>query len=260
MIASVLDNSAIALEKLRTLLATLAGREETKLPTERALSETFGVSRGAIRRALEVLEADGLVWRLQGSGTYAGRRPQEIRTDGGRPPLATNFTEIMEVRLRIEPPLAQLAAVRATADEIARMRELTVRIGQTEDADARELWDGALHRQIAASARNGLFLALFDTVNKIRQDETWRVIRERARTLANSRETTKGQHSAIIDAIEARDPVGAGEAMRDHLLLIQEILIRQTSLEPVPAGVPAESSSSSDTSTDVDIGSLTELT
>lgn len=231
MTGSPPDNSALALDRIRDLLAGLASTDETRLPTERTLSERLGVSRGAVRRALEVLEAEGLVWRRQGSGTYAGRRPEAER---GVDVLAaaTDFTEIMEVRLRIEPPLAQLAALRATRDEIARMRELIRRIGETDDADARELWDGALHRQIASSARNRLFLALFDAVNRVRQDDSWRAIRERARTLANSREATRGQHTAIVDAIEARDPARAGEAMRDHLLLIAEILIRQTSLEP----------------------------
>jgi GntR family transcriptional repressor for pyruvate dehydrogenase complex len=227
------ENSTMALERIRDLLSGLAGTEETRLPTERALSERLEVSRGAVRRALEVLEAEGVVWRRQGSGTYTGRRPAPIAEDAGDPLIAaTDFMEIMEVRLRIEPPLAQLAALRAQPDEIARMREHLARINQTADADARELWDGALHRQIASSARNRLFLSLFDIVNRIRQDDSWRSVRERARTLANSRETTRGQHETIIDAIEARDPARAGEAMREHLLLIQEILIRQTSLEP----------------------------
>ncbi|MET0258602.1 MAG: FCD domain-containing protein [Methylobacterium sp.] len=226
------DNSTLALERIRELLSGLVGTEETRLPTERALSERLGVSRGAVRRALEVVEAEGLVWRRQGSGTYAGARPDAPAPSAAMLASATDFTEIMEVRLRIEPPLAQLAALRASPADIARMRDLVARIARTEDADARELWDGALHRQIASSAGNRLFLALFETVNRVRQDESWRAIRERARSLANSRDATRGQHIAIVDAIEARDPARAGEAMRDHLLLIQEILIRQTSFEP----------------------------
>ncbi len=233
------DNSTIALERIRDLLSKLAGSDETRLPTERALSEQLDVSRGAVRRALEVLEAEGVVWRRQGSGTYAGGRPARTVPGAKTDPLVatTDFTEIMEVRLRIEPPLAQLAALRALPEEIAAMREHLERINGNDDADARELWDGALHRQIAASARNRLFLTLFDIVNRIRQDDSWRTVREKARTIARSRETTRGQHEAIIDAIEARDPARAGEAMREHLLLIQEILIRQTSLLPAePAG------------------------
>ncbi len=58
----------------------------------------------------------------------------------------------MEVRLRIEPQLAQLAAMRAKAADIERMYDLVNKIYESTDADGRELWDGALHRQIAQCA------------------------------------------------------------------------------------------------------------
>ncbi len=76
----------------------------------------------------------------------------------------------MEVRLRLEPQLAALAALRAKPVQIARMHELSDRIAQCVDADEGELWDGTLHRQIAEAAGNALFLSLFDVVNRIRQD------------------------------------------------------------------------------------------
>lgn len=42
---------------------------------------------------------------------------------------------------------------------------------------------------------------------------------------------SNAQHAAIIDAIELRNPAKAGEAMRQHLLMLQERLIRQTSMD-----------------------------
>src|SRR5690606_11773469 len=102
---------------------------------------------------------------------------------------------------------------------------------RSNDSDEHELWDGMLHRLIAQAAGNRLFLALFDTVNRIRQDEAWRVIRERARKSSRSLSEANMQHQNIVEAIARRDPVSAGEAMRQHLLMLQEILIRQTSLD-----------------------------
>ncbi|MGV8935619.1 MAG: FadR/GntR family transcriptional regulator [Allorhizobium sp.] len=225
------ENSNYALEKLRELLRHGDFGADGKLPTERALSEDLGLSRRAIRRALEVLEAERAIWRKQGSGTYIGEKPDEWNAQLETIVAGTNFMEIMEVRLRIEPQLAQLAAMRAKSAEISRMRDLAEKILASDDADAKELWDGALHRQIAQAAGNQLFLSLFDVVNRVRQDEVWQTIRERARSHSNTVSVSNAQHSAIIDAIAARDPAKAGEAMRQHLLMLQERLIRQTSMD-----------------------------
>ncbi|MFA1623551.1 FadR/GntR family transcriptional regulator [Rhizobium mongolense] len=224
-------NSNLALDKLRTLLRSDGLDADGKLPTERALSQTFGVSRRAVRRALEVLEAEGLIWRRQGSGTFAGRRPDGWSEHVGSIVAGTDLMEVMEVRLRVEPQLAQLAAMRAKAADIERMYELVKKIYESTDADGRELWDGALHRQIAQCAGNQLFLAIFDVINRVRQDEAWQTIRERARSASKTRTVTYGQHTAIIEAIAARDPATAGEAMRQHLFTLQESLIRITSLD-----------------------------
>lgn len=231
------DNSNYALDCLRELIAAGNFDAGGRLPTERALTEMLGISRRAVRRALEVLEAEGLIWRRQGAGTFIGTPPAGDRVDDIV--AGTNFIELMEVRLRIEPQLAQLAAMRARPQDIAKMRELADKIGASKDADAKELWDGALHRQIAQTAGNQLFLSLFDVVNRVRQDDAWQVIRERARATNERQVLLLTQHTAIIDAIAMRDPAQAGEAMRQHLLTLQENMIRVTSmlgLEEAEAG------------------------
>jgi DNA-binding FadR family transcriptional regulator len=230
--ANLPENSTYALEKVRGLLNSDRLEADGKLPTERALSELFGVSRRAVRRALEVLEAEGRIWRKQGSGTYAGQPPDGWSEHVGSIIAGTDLMEIMEVRLRIEPQLAQLAAMRAKAIEIERMYELTKKIYASDDADGRELWDGALHRLIAQSAGNRFFLTIFDVINHIRQDEAWQTIRELARSSNRTRDRSYAQHTALVDAIAARDPMKAAEIMRQHLLMLQESLIRITSFDP----------------------------
>ncbi|MEZ2127315.1 MULTISPECIES: FadR/GntR family transcriptional regulator [unclassified Sinorhizobium] len=234
------QNSIYALEKLRGLLRSGGLEPDGKLPTERALSEMFGVSRRAIRRSLEVLEAEGLIWRRQGSGTYAGQRPDQWADHVDSIVAGTDFMEVMEVRLRIEPQLAQLAAMRAKPADVKRMYELIGKIYESTDADAKELWDGALHRQIAQCAGNHLFLTIFDVINRVRQDDAWQTIRERARSASRTKSVTFAQHTAIVDAIAARDPATAGEAMRRHLLTLQESLIRVTSLDHQEEGQAPE--------------------
>jgi DNA-binding FadR family transcriptional regulator len=221
------DNSSLALERLRSMLRDIPATGDSRLPTERQLAETLGISRRSVRRALEVLESEGLVWRRQGAGTFAGPRPDTLAEHTS---LDANFSEVMEVRLRVEPQLAQLAALRASPNAIARMRDIIGRLEATEDADGRELWDSALHREIARAADNRFFLMIFDSMDRARHDEAWRALRERARSRANLAQTMR-QHRDLVDAIADHDPIRAGAAMRAHLMSLNEGILRLTSLE-----------------------------
>lgn len=221
------DNSSLALERLRLMLHDIPATGDNRLPTERQLVETLGISRRSVRRALEVLEAEGLVWRRQGAGTFAGPRPETITAQDS---FEANFSEVMEVRLRLEPQLAQLAALRASAPAIARMRDLIIRLEESDDADGRELWDSALHREIARAAGNRFFLMIFDSMDRARLDEAWRALRERARSRANLAQTMR-QHRELVDAIAAHDPVRAGAAMRAHLMSVHDGILRLTTAE-----------------------------
>ena len=224
------DNSNYALERIRALLQPEVLPEDSKLPTERALAEMLGVGRRSVRRALEVLEAEGRIWRRQGSGTFAGPGPLAPRLAADNLAVESNFMEVLEVRLRIEPQLAQLAAMRAGPADVKRLAEIHARIDDSTDSDARELWDGTLHRTIAECAGNRLFLAVFELIDRVRQSAAWVNIREKARSADNLSHYSH-QHGEIIDAIAKRDPARAGDAMRRHLLALQENLIRQTSME-----------------------------
>ncbi len=77
---------------LREALASNTWKAGEALPPERALAEQFGVSRLTLRKALERLEAQGLVQRRQGSGTYVAPRLEQ--------PLSalTSFSEDMRAR------------------------------------------------------------------------------------------------------------------------------------------------------------------
>lgn len=218
------DNSPAALGRLRELVRSLGERGETRLPTERALAERLGLGRRGVRRALEVLEAEGRIWRQQGKGTFIGARPGEPTAMARVLSGETNFFEVMEARLRLEPQLAFLAALKATDTEVAHMRVICARIVESGDADARELWDGALHRQVARSTGNRLLLALFDVIDQIRQNDSWTELRERARRHHDPREYFD-HHTAIVEAIAARDPAAAERAMRRHVMALQANLI-----------------------------------
>lgn len=187
-----------------------------KLPTERALSERFGVGRRFVRQALDALEAEGLVWRKQGKGTFAGQPLDPMGDLAAKITGETNALEVMEARLCIEPELAALCAQRMQPDEVARLRMLAQRQWEAEDAQAIELWDGSLHRLIAQCARNRPLLTAFSLLDKIRSNPDWVAIRAKGRDMA-SLQVTHNEHLALIDAIGAGHAQAARTAMRDHL-------------------------------------------
>lgn len=215
------ENSSQVLRQLRLMITNADVAEDGKLPTERELSESLGVGRRAVRRALEALEAEGLVWRRQGKGTFIGQPPDPTGALAAAIAGQTRASEVAEARLYIEPALAGLCAARAKPDDVRRMRVLAERTHQTSDRDAAELWDGALHRMIARTAGNRVLLTAFSIVDEIRSSDAWRTLREKARDPGTS-DLYFDQHMTLIACIERGDVVGAEEAMRLHLNTLYE--------------------------------------
>ena len=187
-----------------------------RLPTERELVISLGVSRRAVRRAIQSLEDEGLVWRRQGKGTFAGQPADPVGVLAARINGEASVMEVMEARLCIEPELAALCARRALPDEIARMRHLAHRRDVAGDPEALELWDGALHRLIAKAARNRPLMVAYAMLDEIRASADWMALRIRARSGA-SLSATDEQHMRVVDAIEAGDAGAARSAMRAHI-------------------------------------------
>src|SRR5215472_5413847 len=102
-------------------------RPGDKLPSERELAETLGVSRSSIRDAIRSLELMGMVEPRQGAGTIV----REISSESLVNPLANAIKrkeeligELLDFRKMLEPQLAARAAARISPDEIADMTEI----------------------------------------------------------------------------------------------------------------------------------------
>src|SRR5215218_1296236 len=142
------------LTQLRAYLAHEGRFAGARLPPERRLAEELGVSRGTLRRALADLEAEGLIWRHVGRGTFVGNRPVETVQDLGEVTRRTNPAGVMEARLSLEPELARQGR-------------------EAGDWRTYEYWDNRLHRAVAEATANVVLLALFDSLNTIRRTVTW---------------------------------------------------------------------------------------
>ncbi|MDW8844981.1 FCD domain-containing protein [Erwinia sp. MMLR14_017] len=223
-------NSSSALEKLRQLIQQQELQPELPLPTERELAERFIVGRREIRRALDVLEEEGRIWRKQGKGTFVGPAAPVQPLVLQDLPQRSNLLEVMEARIQLEPGLARLAALRASNEQIALLKRLLERMQSIslDDGDQHELWDSAFHRAIAEAAGNRLMLGLFDAVDAVRREPSWQHLRVLARTQERLN-NYDDHHQRLVQHIAARQPLEAAAAMREHLLVLQQALIEAIS-------------------------------
>ena len=214
-----------ALTRLRAYLAQIEMPLDSRLPPERELAETLGVTRAGLRKALSVLEADNQIWRHVGKGTFIGSRPIETMADVAAITRRTNPTEVMRTRLLLEPEVARMAALNATSSHIAEMRTCMQRTRAAQSWRQYEAWDNRLHRVIAESTQNSLLLALLDTLNAVRRAVVWGRLRvEKVKPSPNHH--SFDDHEAIVAAIEDRDLNRAAAAMRAHLENVERNLLK----------------------------------
>ncbi|NWD04170.1 FadR/GntR family transcriptional regulator [Pseudomonas gingeri] len=215
-----LDESVM--QRLESIAAT-----GSKLPTERALSEEFGVSRHAIRKILNSMELEGRLWRHVGRGTFAGQRPTTESLDLSSLGRASSPREIVEVRQMIEPQIAAAAALRASTSQIATLQTALQRSMAARSMDDYEAWDELFHRTIVEACGNPLLAGIYQAVNQARIDVVW-IKLSRSMFEDDIRQQFAKQHSQIAEGIAERNPDKAWTAMRNHMLTTAEIY---TSLE-----------------------------
>jgi DNA-binding FadR family transcriptional regulator len=229
----------------------------SRLPTERRLAADLGVTRSGIRLALAALEADGLISREVGRGTFlrdaaagalaaarrggldaseaAGGHDGDGPGGGDEPtdhrgrPAATDFApaDVMTIRRLIEPQALPLVVLWATARDFAEMERCVAGGDQAASYEEFETWDLALHRGIIAAAHSPLLVALYGVVESARHGQVWGDLKRRSAT-RQRREFYQEDHRAIVAALRARDTDAAVEAMRAHLARVAGHLLGET--------------------------------
>jgi GntR family transcriptional regulator, transcriptional repressor for pyruvate dehydrogenase complex len=188
----------------------------SRLPSERELSEQFGVSRTVVREAVRSLAAKGVLEVRSGSGVHvtsvAASSVSEQMALFLRGNGALDYAKINEVRMTLEIRTAQIAAERATDEDIAELREHCERMAAVGDVEAASAEDVEFHRAIARATHNDLFTVMLDSIGDI-------LLEIRRATLGLPGRIQEGVafHARILERIAAHDVEGAGEAMHQHL-------------------------------------------
>jgi DNA-binding FadR family transcriptional regulator len=206
-------------QALRDFIERGGYAHNARLPTERTLAAEFGVTRAALRKALDALEAAGLIWRHVGRGTFVGARPVPNLGDVSWLVQAVSPPQVMDARIAVEPELARLAARHAAARQIDGLRVAARRCRAAPDWRGYEAMDNQFHLEVARAAQNKLLLHLFETLNVVRRSIVW----GQKRTTPRPPEThfSFAQHDRIVEAVATRDEAAAAAEMRAHLQAVR---------------------------------------
>jgi len=209
-----------ALELLKKNIHSGHYRLEERLPSERTLSENLGLSRSALRKILSLLEAEDLVWRHVGKGTFVGPRPALSTEAFNVVTQKTNPLEIMEARLMLEPKIAAAAAQRASFQEIERLTHCAKRNDEAKDLETNEKWDVLFHETLVIATGNSLIISLYSGISKMRLSDDWCLKKQEWIVPGNWASFNK-EHDAIVKAVRDRNEAKAEEAMFSHLISVK---------------------------------------
>lgn len=204
-----------AISALRTYIEDGRYAPGDRLPAERELIVSLGMSRSLLRRALEALEREGAIWRHVGKGTFIANQESSVAVFND---LSQRVSPVhmMRARLALEPALAREAAINASEEAVIRLSLARDRAESATNWDDYEAQDDLFHRCVAEATGNLLLLSLFDQLNQVRRAVAWNnVVRGSAKPPRDH--SSFQEHIKIAKAIEARDPEAAQSAMRTHL-------------------------------------------
>ena len=214
VIADPVRGSAWITAQLRQAILEGGYAHGEKLPAERQLAEALHASRTTVRLALGQLEAERLVIRRVGSGTFVNFRPPDA-TEG----IAerTSPLELIEVRLGVEPHMTRLAVLNATARGVDRLAEAIGRMDAAcTDIEGFTLWDEQFHLLIAECTRNPLMVWIYRQINEVRAHDQWNAMKDKVLTPERIAEYNR-QHRNLYEAIRTRDVESAVAIVTNHL-------------------------------------------
>lgn len=208
--------SRLIFEQLKEQIITGKWKPGEKIPSENVLSEMFNVSRVTIREALQTLVALNLLEKRQGDGTFVKESSGEGYIDALLPTFInlkhSQVISVHEYRKIIEVGAIELAVERATTEDIKKLKQILVKMGECRDnLDKFALEDLNFHLALSQITKN----PIIEKANFFMKD----YLRESMTEVIKSMGSEAGlyYHGKIIEAIEERDKEKAKELMKNHL-------------------------------------------
>ena len=215
--STLVDDTA---DRIRQMIFAGQIKPGDLLPSRKDLAAQFGVGIATIHEAVKSLDAVGLVESRPGKGTWVSHNalesvihPSMIRNRFG--PI--DVYAVYEARMALEVALAELAAEKATPQEIEQMLShlaAAQKVIADDDEFVREDWD--FHMTVARATHNVLLEAFYNLSRELLIE----LIRDVIRIPLVKQEASQ-LHLEEAQAIAAHDVDAAREAARRHMLYIK---------------------------------------
>jgi DNA-binding FadR family transcriptional regulator len=208
----------------RSLCERLAAGEWSatgRLPSDRHLAAEYGVARNTIRRAVKAIAQNGFLERHVGRGTFLANSAVAELSAIMKCVMGASPTDLITVRLVIEPQAAALAAKNADPSDFEAIAYAHYRASEASHTDEYEHWDSQFHRRILAAARNGLLLNIHDILQSVRSRRSSTAPSCDKFSSDIRRQNYCGQHANIVATLKRRDADAAAQAMFRHIKAIE---------------------------------------
>lgn len=206
-----------AIGKIKQMITEGRLRPGDRLPPEKELGESLGLSRNSLREAIKALEVIRVLDVRRGDGTYVtSLEPHlllEVVSFVADLQHDASVLDVFAVRRVLEPAAAAMAVPHTSDDDIVHLRSLLADVDGTASVDELVAHDVVFHRYVNQLCGNGYLASLLDNLST----QTLRARAWRALTEENAVEQTLSEHRAIVDALEARDAALVASQVTVHV-------------------------------------------
>jgi len=215
-----------AIEQIATLVREGKLPAGARLPAERKLMNMLSVSRTSLREAIRTLETMGVLRVVPGRGTYVREDAVSSYSEDWYAWLMGHRLEvvqILEMHEALEVKVAELAAVRASPEQVAaleRQVELMRRAADDDDREGLVNADAAFHRIVREASGNEVITRLLGDL-----EGTVDSTRHALMSLPSRVRRVIPDHEAILEAIRAGDDEMASATTLAHIRRSKEELI-----------------------------------
>ncbi len=205
-------------------------RPGERLPGHRELAADFAVSLGSVREAISMLVSAGLIETRAARGTYVA----EVAAAAA--PERREIRELINARELVESQIAAMAAERASADDVRRLREHVDRMRQVAgDAAAYAEAELAFNVALGEAAANRFLLAWLQDVRALLRRDL-ELATEAAIRRFGAPDVRVDSYAALVDAVEARRPAEASRIALEAMSRTHEFVLGLYALAPPAVG------------------------